>query len=126
MCSSDLAANVIAVDTHLTASSRKAHIVLAASAFAEKSGTHTNLEGRVTRLAQQVTPAGVTRPDWMIATDLALELGRDRVGDHHAAGERERRADLACRPRGAPARRLNRCRAQPSGNSRRRVSMSRG
>ena len=71
------AANVIAVDTHLTASSRRAHIVLAASAFAEKSGTHTNLEGRVTRLAQQVTAAGVTRPDWMIATDIALELGVD-------------------------------------------------
>ncbi|MEY2753904.1 MAG: NADH-quinone oxidoreductase subunit, partial [Actinomycetota bacterium] len=71
------AANVIAVDTHLTASSRKAHIVLAASAFAEKSGTHTNLEGRVTRLTQQVTAAGVTRPDWMIATDIAFELGVD-------------------------------------------------
>ena len=51
--------------------------MLAASAYAEKAGTTTNLEGRVSAVARQVTPAGSTRPDWMIATELALDLGAD-------------------------------------------------
>ena len=42
------ARRVIAVDTFLTESSRRADVVLAAAAFGEKSGTTTNLEGRVT------------------------------------------------------------------------------
>jgi predicted molibdopterin-dependent oxidoreductase YjgC len=52
-------------------------VVLAAAAYAEKAGSHTNLEGRVSSLAAQVTPAGITRPDWMIAAELAMELGTD-------------------------------------------------
>ncbi|MEN9646888.1 MAG: NADH-quinone oxidoreductase subunit [Actinomycetota bacterium] len=71
------ARSVIAVDTFLTASSQGADVVLAASAYAEKHGTHTNLEGRVTTLAREVTPAGSTRADWMIAAELALALGAD-------------------------------------------------
>lgn len=71
------ARRIIAVDTNLTASAQHADVVLAASAYAEKAGTHTNLEGRVTALARAVTPAGTTRADWMIAAELALELGTD-------------------------------------------------
>jgi predicted molibdopterin-dependent oxidoreductase YjgC len=71
------ARRVIAVDTFLTASSQKADIVLAAAAYAEKAGTTTNLEGRVTTLSQKVTPAGTSRPDWMIAAGLATALGSD-------------------------------------------------
>ena len=71
------ARHVIAVDTFLTASSQRADVVLAASAYAEKAGTHTNLEGRVTTLAREVTPAGSTRADWMIAAELAIALGAD-------------------------------------------------
>ena len=71
------ARRIIAVDTFLTQSSQLADVVLAASAYAEKAGTTTNLEGRVSTLARQVTPAGSTRADWMIATELALELGVD-------------------------------------------------
>ena len=71
------ARSIIAVDTFLTASSQRADVVLAASAYAEKAGTHTNLEGRVTTLAREVTPAGSTRADWMIAAELALALGAD-------------------------------------------------
>ena len=47
---------VIAVDTFLTESSSPADVVLAAAAFGEKSGTTTNLEGRVTTVTQKVTP----------------------------------------------------------------------
>jgi NADH-quinone oxidoreductase subunit G len=68
---------VIAVDTFLTASSRQADVVLPAAAYAERPGTTTNLEGRVTRLGQKIVPAGVAWPDWMIATELAARLGHD-------------------------------------------------
>ena len=71
------ARRIIAIDTFLTKSSSLADVVLAASAYGEKAGTTTNLEGRVSTVARQVTPAGSTRPDWMIATELALELGGD-------------------------------------------------
>jgi len=71
------ARRIIAVDTFLNASSQRADVVLAASAYGEKAGTHTNLEGRVTALARAVTPAGTSRADWMIAAELALALGTD-------------------------------------------------
>jgi NADH-quinone oxidoreductase subunit G len=75
------ARTVIAVDVFLTESSRKAQIVLPASAFAEDAGTHTNLEGRVTRMSQQVTAAGTSRPDWLIASELAARLGVEFEAD---------------------------------------------
>jgi len=71
------ARRIIAVDTFLTASSRLAHVVLPAAGYAEKAGTTTNIEGRVTRVAQKVTVTGTSRPDWMIATEISLRLGTD-------------------------------------------------
>ncbi|MGQ0616972.1 MAG: NADH-quinone oxidoreductase subunit NuoG [Acidimicrobiia bacterium] len=68
---------VIAVDNVLNASSEQADIVLAASGYAENRGTTTNVEGRVTVLEQRVTPPGTSRPDWMIAAELAIRLGDD-------------------------------------------------
>jgi len=70
------ARTVIAIDTFLTESSRRADIVLAAAAFGEVSGTTTNIEGRVSVLAQKVTAPGTARADWAIAVDLAARLGR--------------------------------------------------
>jgi NADH-quinone oxidoreductase subunit G len=66
---------VVAVDTFLTESSRQADVVLPAAGYAERPGTTTNLEGRVSRLAQKVTAVGTSRPDWMIAVELADRLG---------------------------------------------------
>jgi NADH-quinone oxidoreductase subunit G len=71
------AAAVVAIDTTLTESASHADVVLAAAGFAEKAGTTTNLEGRVTELAQQVTPPGTARADWVIAVELAHHLGGD-------------------------------------------------
>ncbi|MDQ1403912.1 MAG: NADH-quinone oxidoreductase subunit [Actinomycetota bacterium] len=68
---------VVAVDTFLTDSSRHADVVLPAATYAERAGTTTNLEGRVSRLGQKVTPPGVAWPDWMIASELAVRLGGD-------------------------------------------------
>ncbi|HVE47162.1 MAG TPA: NADH-quinone oxidoreductase subunit NuoG [Acidimicrobiales bacterium] len=68
---------VVAVDTFLTASSGQADVVLPAAAFAERPGTTTNLEGRITRLGQKIVPPGVAWPDWMIAAELAFHLEAD-------------------------------------------------
>ena len=68
---------IVAVDTFLSASSQLADVVLAAAAFAEKAGTTTNLEGRVSTLSQKVTPSASAHADWIIAADLAFRLGHD-------------------------------------------------
>lgn len=71
------ARTIISVDTLRNASSDRADIVLAAAGFAEKAGTTTNLEGRVSSLSQRVTPPGTARADWVLATELAARLGAD-------------------------------------------------
>ena len=71
------APRIIAIDTFLTKSSSPADVVLAAAAYGEKSGTTTNIEGRVTTVSEKVTPRGTSRPDWMIAVELAERLGGD-------------------------------------------------
>ena len=71
------APRIIAIDTFLTKSSSPADVVLAAAAYGEKSGTTTNIEGRVATVSQKVTPRGTSRPDWMIAVELAELLGGD-------------------------------------------------
>jgi len=71
------ARTVIAVDTFLNASSSRADVVLAAAGYAETEGTTTNIEGRVSVLSEKVTPPGTTRPDWMLAAELAYRLGSD-------------------------------------------------
>ena len=67
--------HIIAVDTFANASVAHASVILPAAGFAEKSGTHTNIEGRVSRLAAKVSAPGVARPDWMIAVELGVRLG---------------------------------------------------
>ncbi len=68
---------IVAVETTLNGSSMLADVVLAAAGYAEGGGTTTNLEGRVSRLAQKVVPPGVARADWVIASELAERLGTD-------------------------------------------------
>ncbi len=68
--------SLIAVDTVVTASNRNAAVFLPATAAGEHNGTTTNIEGRVSSVAQKVT-AGTPRPDWMIATELGDRLGHD-------------------------------------------------
>ncbi len=68
---------VIAVDTFLSPTAQRANVVLAAAAVGEKAGTVTNIEGRVQTVAQKVTVAGTSRPDWMIAAEIAGRLGTD-------------------------------------------------
>jgi len=67
----------VVVDLFLTDSALHADVVLPASGWGERPGTTTNIEGRVTRLGQKVTAPGTSRPDWMIAAELALRMGSD-------------------------------------------------
>jgi NADH-quinone oxidoreductase subunit G len=71
------ARNIISIDTFMTPSTSQADVVLPAAAFGEKNGTTTNLEGRISNVALKITPAGTSRPDWMIAAELAIALGKD-------------------------------------------------
>ncbi|HMK62300.1 MAG TPA: NADH-quinone oxidoreductase subunit NuoG [Acidimicrobiales bacterium] len=73
---------VVAVDTFLSASSAHADVVLPAAMAHERTGSTTNIEGRITRLSQKLVPPGQCWPDWMIAAELAARLG----GDLEAAG----------------------------------------
>ena len=68
---------LVSVDTILNASSMLADVVLPAAGFAERGGTTTNIEGRVSRLASKVASPGLARADWVIATELADRLGSD-------------------------------------------------
>ena len=63
----------------------EADVVLAAAGPTESSGTFTNLEGRVSVCEQIVTAAGTSRPDWMIAAEIAARLGADLGVDSPAA-----------------------------------------
>ena len=67
---------VLAVDTFLTDSVREAaDVVLPAATYAERAGTTTNLEGRISRLGQKIVPPGVAWPDWVIAVELSGRVG---------------------------------------------------
>ena len=68
---------LVSVDTHTNDSNTGADVVLPAAGYAEKSGTTTNIEGRVSRLAAKVSAPGVARADWMIAWELGMALGAD-------------------------------------------------
>ena len=67
---------VLSLATHLDASSARATVVLPVTADGERSGTTTNLEGRVSRLAAKVATPGVVWAPWIVATELAARLGR--------------------------------------------------
>ena len=54
-----------------------ADVVLPAAQWAEKEGTTTSSERRVSYMAELVPPPGETRPDWVIFAELARRLGFD-------------------------------------------------
>ena len=90
---------VVAVDGFLSPSAALADVVLPVAIAHERTGTTTNIEGRVTRLAQKLVAPGQCWPDWMVAAELAdrlergprcLERGR-ALGRDRAAGSLARR-----------------------------------
>ncbi len=68
---------LVSIDTMPNASNAFANVVLPAAGYAEKSGTTTNIEGRVSSVRAKVSAPGLARPDWMIFAEMALNLGED-------------------------------------------------
>lgn len=54
-----------------------ADVVLPAASYAEIDGTFTNNDGLVQRVRQSIAPLHQAKPDWVITSQLANELGLD-------------------------------------------------
>ena len=54
-----------------------ADVVLPAASFAEVDGTYTNNTGFVQRVRKAIEPINQSKPDWMITTIIAREMGVD-------------------------------------------------
>ncbi|MFH2046003.1 MAG: molybdopterin-dependent oxidoreductase [Pseudomonadota bacterium] len=52
-----------------------ADVILPAALFAEKSGSFTNMEGRIQTFAAVVSPPGEAKADWQILSLLAKKMG---------------------------------------------------
>ncbi len=105
---------VLAVDLFVNDSAAlAADVVLAAAGPTECEGTFTNLEGRVSVMAQKVTPPGTARPDWVIAAELAARLGRDRSADLGFDSSDDIRAEMAHVSRSHQPLRADALRADP-------------
>lgn len=64
-----------------TETARYAHMLLPASTWAEKEGTVTNSERRISHVRRALSPPGEARADWEIASAFALKLGRELQRD---------------------------------------------
>ncbi|HLR68047.1 MAG TPA: formate dehydrogenase subunit alpha [Virgibacillus sp.] len=64
-------------DLFLSRTAEFADVILPASPSLEKDGTFTNTERRIQRLYQALEPVGDSKPDWVILTELAKEMGYD-------------------------------------------------
>jgi predicted molibdopterin-dependent oxidoreductase YjgC len=68
---------VVAVGAFLGDAADRADVFLPTSVWGEKTGSTTNLEGRVMRQARLITPEGMTMADWRVAQELAARFGTD-------------------------------------------------
>lgn len=57
-----------------TATAEFADVLLPAATWAEKEGTVTNSERRITRVRAALPPAGESKPDWLIVRDIARRM----------------------------------------------------
>ncbi|HMK54105.1 MAG TPA: formate dehydrogenase subunit alpha [Methanobacteriaceae archaeon] len=62
-------------DLFLTQTALHADLVLPGASFAEKDGTFANADRRVQRVRKAVEPAGDSKPDWQIISELAQKMG---------------------------------------------------
>jgi formate dehydrogenase alpha subunit len=66
---------LVVQDIFLTATAEMADVVLPGVSFAEKDGTFSNTERRVTRVRQAVEPLGEARQDWQIIQEVSTRFG---------------------------------------------------
>jgi NADH-quinone oxidoreductase subunit G len=68
---------LVVQELFMTETARQADVVLPAASFAEIDGTFTNNDGFVQRVRQAIPPVHQSKPDWLIAAQLASALGAD-------------------------------------------------
>ncbi len=66
---------LVVQDLFLTETAKLADVVLPAASFAEKDGTFSNTERRVSRVRQAIPQVGQAKPDWQIICEIAGCLG---------------------------------------------------
>ena len=66
---------LVVQDIFMTETAEFADVVLPGASFAEKDGTFTNTERRVSRVRQALTLPGQARQDWQIIQDLSNRMG---------------------------------------------------
>ncbi len=72
---------LVVQDIFLTDTAQQADLVLPAAAWAEKSGSFTNMERRIQWFDQAVEPRGDSRPDLWIINEVGKRLDLDPGGD---------------------------------------------
>src|ERR1700736_223273 len=65
----------------------RAHVLLPAEAWGEKSGTVTNSERRISRQRAFLDPPGEAKPDWWIVGEVAKRLGFGAAFDFKSAAD---------------------------------------
>ncbi|WP_051234537.1 nitrate reductase [Marinimicrobium agarilyticum] len=70
-----------------TDTTRLADVLLPAAGWAEKSGTVTNSERRISRQRAMLPPLGDARPDWWIIAELARKMGYGEAFDYASEAE---------------------------------------
>ena len=79
--------NFVAVqELFLTETTDHADVVFPASSFAEVDGTFTNNAGNVQRVRKAIDPLHQSKPDWMITSLIAREMGSEIVKEFSASG----------------------------------------
>ncbi len=71
----DNAELLVVQDIFLTETAEIADVVLPGACFAEKDGTFSNTERRVSRVRKAVEPPGEARQDWQIIQELSTRFG---------------------------------------------------
>ncbi|MBK9164149.1 MAG: molybdopterin-dependent oxidoreductase [Acidobacteria bacterium] len=68
---------VVVQELFETETTDHADVVLPAASFAEADGTFTNNAGNVQRVRKSIDPVHQSKPDWMITSLIAAEMGVD-------------------------------------------------
>jgi predicted molibdopterin-dependent oxidoreductase YjgC len=67
--------SLVVLDSFLTPTAKAARVVLPIAGFGERSGSVTNLEGRVQSLHAAIRPPGEAREGWIVLRELLRALG---------------------------------------------------
>lgn len=78
---------VVSDITEHTDTARLAHVLLPASAWAEKDGTVTNSDRTISRQRRVLPAPGEARPDWQIIAQVGQRMGFSRAFDYATPAE---------------------------------------